>query len=218
VKKYKIINKYRFYECLMGIILLIIMIAIGLIRFNFGVATAEADNIDTISKIPELQNSVQINVIKTEYERLQKETEEQREEINNVLEEVKQQKIKTTEHKDLGEFIISFYDLSPQSCGKLPSHKAYGISRSGFDLRGHTYKTARAIAVDTKVIPLGSKVYIEFIDEEYLFLNGIYRAVDTGNAIRNKKIDLYYGENETEKCMELGLTKAKVVLLKSNKK
>jgi len=202
----------------MGIILLIIMMTIGVIRLNFGVVAAEADNIETISKIPELEDSVQINVLKTEYEKLQKEVENQREEIENMLNEVKEQQekeeIKTIEHKDLGEFVISFYDLSIQSCGKLPTHKAYGISRSGFDLKGHTYKTVKVIAVDPKVIPLGSKVYIEFKDEEYLYLNGIYQAVDTGNAIKNKKIDLYYGENETEKCMELGLTKAKVILLK----
>lgn len=216
VSRYKIVNKYRFYECLLGIILLIIIIAIGFVRHSFGVVTVKADNIDTISKIPELQNSVQINVLKTEYERLQKEAEKQNKEINSVLEEVKQQQqgTKVVEHKDLGEFTISFYDLSVQSCGKLPTHKEYGISRSGFSLRGHNWESARAIAVDTKIIPLGSKVYIEFIDEEYLFLNGIYQAVDTGNLVKNKKIDIFYGEDKTEECMELGLTKARVILLK----
>lgn len=182
---------------------------------NVGAVTVKADDIDTITKIPEFEDSVDIYEIKTKYEKLQKVAEEQMKEIECLLKEIKQQEI---EHKDLGEFTISFYDLSVQSCGKLPSHKAYGISRSGFDLRGHNWKSARVIAVDPKIIPLHSTVYIEFEDEKCSFLNGVYRAKDTGSAIKNKKIDLYIGENETEYCMELGLTKAKVILLKDNKK
>lgn len=71
------------------------------------------------------------------------------------------------------------YTSGPESTGKRPGDPAFGITASGHEaLEGHT------IAVDPRVIPLGSRVYIEELGE--------YRyAEDTGGAIKGRKVDLY---------------------------
>lgn len=181
-------DRYIFYEFLLGLILMIILLISGYCNADEKIKFAE-----------------EIKQLKIQYEKLEKQIVEQNEEIIDVISSIK--------HTNLGSFIISFYDLSTQSCGKLPSHKEYGVSKSGFNLRGQTWETARAIAVDKNIIPLGSKVFINFDNEEYKFLNGIYTAYDTGSAIKGNKIDLFIGENQIKKCMELGVTEANIILL-----
>jgi 3D (Asp-Asp-Asp) domain-containing protein len=112
------------------------------------------------------------------------------------------------------KFTISFYDLSVASCGKKKSHPAYGLTASGFSLKGLDWESARTIATDPKVIPTGSKVMIRFIDEKYSYLSGEYTARDTGSAIKNRKIDLYVGEDAYNECMDLGITEAYVQVIK----
>lgn len=112
-----------------------------------------------------------------------------------------------------GTFRATAYDLSYQSCGKKPSHPAYGITANGTNLKGQTLESARAIAVDPKVIPLGSKVYLEF-EDEYKHLNGVYNAVDTGGAIKGKRIDIFFGSGDVSKeVKQFGVRKVKVTLL-----
>ncbi|WXR60537.1 3D domain-containing protein [Peptostreptococcaceae bacterium AGR-M142] len=75
------------------------------------------------------------------------------------------------------------YHAGFESTGKRPGDKYYGMTRSGTQVR------AGVIAVDPKVIPLGSKVYIK----EY---KKIYSAEDTGGAIKGNKIDIYYEDKD----------------------
>ena len=79
----------------------------------------------------------------------------------------------------LGYFTITHYSIA--SCGKSPSHPAYGITATG------TYATAgRTIAVDPRIIPYGSNVKI----------NGhTYVAEDTGGGIKGNKIDICVSSN-----------------------
>jgi 3D (Asp-Asp-Asp) domain-containing protein len=35
-------------------------------------------------------------------------------------------------------------------------------------------------------------------------------AIDSGNAIKNNKIDIYLGENKYKECIEFGITRAYV--------
>lgn len=58
--KYKVVDKYRLCEFIMGIVLLITMIAGGLIRLKSIVLPVKADNIDTITTIPVEQSTVDI--------------------------------------------------------------------------------------------------------------------------------------------------------------
>lgn len=89
------------------------------------------------------------------------------------------------------------YTLSVASCGKKRSHPQYGITRSG-----RRAQVSRTVAVDPKIIPLGSVLYIKF-PEEYSFRDGLYVADDTGGAIKGKRVDIFFGEDpEGERKIE----------------
>lgn len=162
-------------------------------------------------EILELREELEINLTQ-QIELLEKENEDIQEE-NKRLEKIKSPSRGGTSR----EFTVTCYDLSVQSCGKPIGSKGYGITASGFDLTGHTWETARAIAVDPKVIPLGSKVEITFIDEDYSKYNSTYTAVDTGSAIKGNKIDFFLGDFNQNKVhqsvWEFGKTKAVVKIL-----
>lgn len=75
-------------------------------------------------------------------------------------------------------------------CGKYPGNKWYGITATG------TKAKVGTIAVDPKVIPLGTKVYIEGLNGAKNY--GYAVAEDTGGAIKGNIIDLYFNtHNET---------------------
>ena len=76
------------------------------------------------------------------------------------------------------------YDLSYESTGKRPGDKYYGITASGTKAR------PGVVAVDPRVIPLGTKLYIESTDgtKDY----GFAIAEDKGGAIKGNKIDLFF--------------------------
>ncbi|MBB6218685.1 uncharacterized protein YabE (DUF348 family) [Anaerosolibacter carboniphilus] len=95
------------------------------------------------------------------------------------------------------------YDAGFESTGKTPGDKHYGITRSGTKVR------PGVVAVDPKVIPLGSKLYIESLDgwPDY----GFAVAEDTGGAIKGNKIDLFYESASTVK--KYGRRKVKVYIL-----
>ena len=111
-------------------------------------------------------------------------------------------------------FEITAYDLSVESCGKSPGHPSYGITASGESLAGHSLESARAIAVDPSVIPLGASVRIHFIDENMQCYDGIYRAVDTGGAVRGNHIDLFAGENAGHIARQIGRRRAHVEIVR----
>lgn len=95
------------------------------------------------------------------------------------------------------------YDLSFESCGKYPGHPAYGITASG------TYAKVGTVAVDPRVIPLGTKMYIVSVDGSYVY--GYCTAEDTGGAIKGNKVDLFY--NTKSECMQFGRRNVKVYIL-----
>lgn len=65
------------------------------------------------------------------------------------------------------------------------------------------------VAVDRRVIPLGTKMYIEAADGKS-WCYGIAVAGDTG--VRGNKIDLFF--NTRKECINFGVKKAKVYILK----
>ena len=66
------------------------------------------------------------------------------------------------------------------------------------------------IAVDPKVIPLGTRMYITSLDGKS-WVYGYAVAADTGGAIKGNKIDLYF--NTVRECNQFGRRKAKVYIL-----
>lgn len=115
----------------------------------------------------------------------------------------------------MGTYKVTAYDLSYQSCEKMPDHPAYGITASGHSLKDHSRESAMAIAVDPRQIPLGSKVLLVFngVRSKY---TGVYTAVDTGGAITNNRIDVFFGDfknNVSKEALQFGVTHAEVYVL-----
>lgn len=67
------------------------------------------------------------------------------------------------------------------------------------------------VAVDPKVIPLGTKLYIESTDDGASWTYGYCIAGDTGGAIKGNKIDLCY--NTVSECIQFGRKSANVYIL-----
>jgi|LSQX01.3.fsa_nt_gb uncharacterized protein YabE (DUF348 family) len=95
------------------------------------------------------------------------------------------------------------YDLSYESCGKHPDHPLYGITASGMRAR------KGVVAVDPKVIPLHSRLYIEASDGSWTY--GYAVAGDTGGAVKGNKIDLFYDDRGIVKSF--GVKSVKVYVL-----
>ncbi len=84
-------------------------------------------------------------------------------------------------------------NFSPEVTG-LPAHTATGT----------TPTQGRTIAVDPKVIPYGSTVVIDGV--------GTFVAEDTGGAIKNNRIDVYFETHED--AIAFGRMKKRVVIIK----
>jgi 3D (Asp-Asp-Asp) domain-containing protein len=84
-----------------------------------------------------------------------------------------------------------------ESCGKLPNHPAYGITASGKRV------AVGMIAADTRILPFGTKVYIDGM--------GIYTVEDTGGAIKGNCIDIYMPR--LEDAIKFGRQHRKLIVL-----
>lgn len=71
------------------------------------------------------------------------------------------------------------------------------------------------IAVDPKVIPLGSKVYITGYNHKGLPVGGfVGTASDVGGAIKGKRIDIFVGDSQAS-AQRFGVQNVKVYVLKA---
>lgn len=77
----------------------------------------------------------------------------------------------------MDDVTLTAYALSKRSTGKRPGDPGFGITASG-----HRARVGVTIAVDPRVIPLGSWVYIEGV--------GWRRAEDTGGLVKGRHIDI----------------------------
>lgn len=95
------------------------------------------------------------------------------------------------------EMTATAYTAGFQCTGKHPGHPAYGLTASGIPV------DHGIVAVDPRVIPLGTRLYIEGYGESL--------AADTGGAIVGNKIDLYHEHLDDAK--RFGRRKVKVYIL-----
>jgi len=116
------------------------------------------------------------------------------------------------------KFTITAYDLSFQSTQKSRGSKDYGITSSGYSLKGHTLTSARVIATDPKIIPTGSKVRLTFLDAKYLKYNGIYISRDQGEGIKNYHVDLFIGDyvGSNKNARDFGVTQCELEIIKES--
>ncbi len=158
----------------------------------------------------------QLNAIEEKQNEKDKEIEMLNKKIDALHIENIELKNKLSEMKILS-MRVTAYDLSEQSCNKGMDAPDYGITATGVDLENQTLWSARAIAVDSQVIPLNSKVHIQFENPDMAVYNGVYTAVDTGGAIKGNKIDLFVGDAHSpypsEQAVNFGVQEAKVIVL-----
>ena len=120
-----------------------------------------------------------------------KESSGEKSEAPSVVEE--QERYEDAEKVSLGTFKLTAYDACLLCCGKTD-----GITASGTKAAA-----GRTIAVDTSVIPMGSRVLI----------NGhVYVAEDRGSKVKGNVIDIY--TNTHEEARRFGVKQAEVFLLK----
>ncbi len=129
---------------------------------------------------------------------------EQQQLIEDLVDEVTEirvqpQAVKTVAVEDdrtyLGNFKITHYCACTKCCGK----NAQGITASGKRVEEN-----KTIAVDPKVIALGSQVYIDGY--------GYMEAQDTGSAIKGNIIDVYVADHQ--EALNLGVVYKDVYLMK----
>jgi 3D (Asp-Asp-Asp) domain-containing protein len=100
----------------------------------------------------------------------------------------------------LGTFTLTAYTAGEESTGKSPGDPGFRITSSGAQV-----EEGVTVAVDPKVIPIGSRIYIEGI--------GYRVAQDTGGAIKGNRIDLFM--EDLAKARHFGVKKGiKVELVK----
>jgi len=91
-----------------------------------------------------------------------------------------------------GLFKITGYDLSYRSCGKWAKHRKTAS--------GTTPHPFRTVAVDPRVIPIGSLLYISGL--------GWFIAEDTGSAIKGNRVDVFF--DSTKEAVLFGVKEAEV--------
>jgi uncharacterized protein YabE (DUF348 family) len=99
------------------------------------------------------------------------------------------------------------YTASLKDTGKAPGHPLFGITATGIKAK------KGVIAVDPKVIPLYTRVYVEILGSTPDY--GYAVAADVGGAIKGNKIDLYYDDQEY--VDRFGVKKARVYILEESR-
>ncbi len=90
----------------------------------------------------------------------------------------------TIRYKKVMNMRATAYTASYADTGKGPGDPGFGITYTGVKAR------KGIIAVDPRVIPLGTRVYVEVMGKVSDY--GYAVAADTGGAIKGNLIDLYY--------------------------
>ena len=104
------------------------------------------------------------------------------------------------EYTEVIQVEATAYCACYKCCGKYPSNKYYGITKTG------TRAKVGTIAVDPKVIPMGTEMYIEGLYGAKNYGTG--KAEDIGGAIKGNRIDVYF-ENHND-ALEFGIQYAEV--------
>lgn len=94
----------------------------------------------------------------------------------------------TVRYKKVLNMVATAYTASYKDTGKNPGDAGFGITYTGKKVK------EGIIAVDPKVIPLGTRVYVEGVGNTPDY--GFAVAEDIGGAIKGNVIDLYFDSQE----------------------
>jgi uncharacterized protein YabE (DUF348 family) len=106
-------------------------------------------------------------------------------------------------YKKVMEMRATAYTASYEDTGKTPDHPEFGITYTGMRVK------KGVVAVDPKVIPLGTRLYVEGIGNVPDY--GYAIAADIGSAVKGDIIDLYMDDSTAVK--RWGVKKVKVYIL-----
>ncbi|GIW65553.1 MAG: hypothetical protein KatS3mg094_072 [Candidatus Parcubacteria bacterium] len=147
-----------------------------------------------------IKDNKEISNLRQEIEEKEKELKEKQlmyEKVKKDLEEIIENSQKNIEYLKTLEVVATAYTSGPESTGKMPGRKDYGITYSGLPaLKG-------TVAVDPEIIPLGT--VLEIPDYGYAI------ALDTGSAVKGNKIDVYF--DNVDEAIKWGVKKLKVRIL-----
>lgn len=146
-------------------------------------STSNENNTKSISE-PKKEESKEKSEVKEKVE----------EESKEVNEEPKEEKEESSNLISLGKFKLTAYCSCSKCCGKWAGSP---IASGTMPKANHT------IAVDTSVIPFGTKVIIN---------GNTYVAEDTGSAIKGNKIDVFFDSHS--KALNFGVKYAEVFVVK----
>lgn len=110
------------------------------------------------------------------------------------------------EYTEVIQVEATAYCACYKCCGKYPSNKYYGITKTG------TRAKVGTIAVDPRLIPLGTKMYVEGLYGAKNY--GVGKAEDIGGAIKGKIIDLYFDTHS--ETIQWGRQQVNVYILKED--
>ncbi len=112
----------------------------------------------------------------------------------------------TVRYSKVMDMKATAYTASLKDTGKAPGHPLFGITATGIKVK------KGIIAVDPRVIPLYTRVYVEIPGSTPDY--GYAIAADVGGAIKGNKIDLYYDSQDY--VDRFGVKKVKVYILSDN--
>ena len=118
-------------------------------------------------------------------------------EISSLWQEVERKQDKENRGEPRGTrriMEVTAYDLSYESCGKLPNHPEYGITASGEPVK-EWYTVAAG-----KELKFGTQVYIPFFRDKPN--GGVFTVQYRGSGVENGQLDVYIADNAS--CMNFG--------------
>lgn len=213
-------NKINIFAMLL--LITITFVGINYYEDKLGKAEKEIENLNESEKFKDKEILELKSEIETKTEKLklnEKSKEKLKEDLNKAKEKIneKDNRIENLDDKveklkkELNKYdslrklnvVATAYDAFCDTCGQWG-----GITATGYDISNTVYKNGyRVIAVDPRVIPLNSLVYVESKKKSFV---GI--AIDTGGAIKGNRIDILM--NSRSEAYAYGVQDAKVTILR----
>ncbi|MGX6446308.1 ubiquitin-like domain-containing protein [Neobacillus sp. K501] len=173
---------------------------------HFAVITKKDESLEEGKEV--LVNQGQQGLVSREYEvTLENGKEVSRKIISEQHLKEKQDKVVAVGTKELDIQVSRGAETGTEFYVSTTAYTAYcngcsGTTATGLDLRANP--NAKVIAVDPRIIPLGTKVYVEGY--------GYAIAADTGGAIKGYKIDVFFPSKA--EAFRWGVRKVKIKILK----